>query len=58
MTCVKGSNFDDPEKDYYGWITEIVELEYLSVSSFVISRKVSKDSRVIILGAKREFKDI
>jgi len=24
----------------------------------VISRKIPKDSRVIILGAKREFKDI
>ncbi|XP_052181209.1 uncharacterized protein LOC127794273 [Diospyros lotus] len=32
--CVKGSNYDDPEKDYYGRITEIVELEYPSVSSF------------------------
>ncbi|XP_052172131.1 uncharacterized protein LOC127788049 [Diospyros lotus] len=32
--CVKGSNYNDPEKDYYGRIIEIVELEYPSVSSF------------------------
>ena len=31
--CVKGSNYDDPRKDYYGRIIEIVELEYPSVSS-------------------------
>jgi len=30
--CVKWSNYDDLGKDYYGRITEIVELEYPSVS--------------------------
>ena len=29
--CIKGSNYSTMESDYYGILTEIIELEYLAL---------------------------
>ena len=31
--CVKGSCYDDDERDYYGMLKEVVRLKYLGVSA-------------------------